>query len=347
MEISRHSNPFSRMVIAPTSIGEILRPALKRSQRVTIKQTKSSLRNIKQVGRRRIETISSYLTKRLSEIYRSTPYILELHPFYRELAYVLVDVDDFRKRLAKLKSIVAIINKIKEETLEAIKRAKSRSEIMRARKAFLGRVLSLLEDIEEDLRVIRDYQLKLKKIPDIDPTLRTIVVAGPPNVGKSSFVRKVSTAEPEIREYPFTTKSLILGHIIIEDLHIQVLDTPGLLDRPLSERNKVELQAILALKHLANVVIFIIDPSRRCGYDLEYQVNVYREVLKYFEGLPIIVCLNKIDVSNEEDIKLAKQLLKEEAIEMSVLRDINVKETLSRALSYLNIPEYYLKKLIS
>ena len=344
MSTGRHDNPFSKMVIAPMSIGEILRPALKRSRKITIKQSKSSLRNIKQVGQRKIEVMSEYITRRLSDIYRTTPYIPELHPFYRELAQVLVDVDDLRKRLAKLKSIVAIINKVKEESLNIIRRAESRSDVIKARKSFLGRVLSLLEDLEEDLAVIRDYQLKLKRIPDINPSLQTIVVAGPPNVGKSSFVKKVSTAEPEVREYPFTTKSLILGHIIIEDLYIQVLDTPGLLDRPLSKRNRVELQAILALKHLAGVVIFMIDPSERCGYELEYQVNVYREVSEYFREIPMIVCLNKIDVADEKSIELAKKLLNREVIEMSVLEGVNVKEVVLKALVYLEIPDYYLRK---
>lgn len=187
--------------------------------------------------------------------------------------------------------------------------------------------------------------MKLKRIPDINPELQTIVVAGPPNVGKSSFVKRVSTAKPEVREYPFTTKSLILGHIIFEDLYIQVLDTPGLLDKPLSKRNKVELQAILALKHLASVVIFMIDPSERCGYELEYQVNVYREVSEYFKEIPIIVCLNKIDVADEMSIELAKKLLDREAIEISVLKGINVKEVVLKALMHLKIPNYYLKKI--
>lgn len=345
MSMREYTNPFSKMAIAPANIREILKPALKRSRRITTKQSRSSLKNIKQIARKRVEVMSEYLMKKLSDIYRTTPYIPELHPFYRELAQVLVDVDDFRKRLAKLKSIVVIVGKIREDSLKMIKEAEDKNGVIKARRAFLGRVLSLLEDIEEDLKIIRDYQLKLKHIPDINPTLPTIVVAGPPNVGKSSFVKKVSTAKPEVREYPFTTKSLILGHVIIEDLYIQVLDTPGLLDRPLSERNKIELQAILALKHLASVIVFLIDPSQSCGYSLKYQVNVYYEVSEYFREVPMIVCLNKVDIAKKEDVELARKLLNRDTIEMSVLEGINVKETLLKALSHLNIPEYYLEKL--
>ena len=64
---------------------------------------------------------------------------------------------------------------------------------------------------------------------------------------------------------------------------IQMVDTPGLLDRPLYERNDIELQAILALNYLANLILFIIDASEFCGYTIDEQINLFKEIRELFE----------------------------------------------------------------
>ena len=46
-----------------------------------------------------------------------------------------------------------------------------------------------------------------------------------------------------MQPYAFTTKSLFVGHMDHKYLRWQVIDTPGLLDRPLEERNTIEMQA--------------------------------------------------------------------------------------------------------
>ena len=71
--------------------------------------------------------------------------------------------------------------------------------------------------------------------------VRTAVI-GYPNVGKSSFINKVSRADVEVQPYAFTTKSLFIGHTDYKYLRWQVIDTPGILDHPLEDRNTIEMQ---------------------------------------------------------------------------------------------------------
>lgn len=52
----------------------------------------------------------------------------------------------------------------------------------------------------------------------------------------------------------------------------QVIDTPGILDHPLEERNTIEMQAITALAHLRGTVLFLVDLSESCGFPIEQQV---------------------------------------------------------------------------
>ena len=54
---------------------------------------------------------------------------------------------------------------------------------------------------------------------------------------------EVTRADVDVQPYAFTTKSLFVGHMDYRYLRWQVIDTPGILDRPLEERNTIEMQA--------------------------------------------------------------------------------------------------------
>ena len=53
---------------------------------------------------------------------------------------------------------------------------------------------------------------------------------------------QVTRADVDVQPYAFTTKSLFVGHMDYRYLRWQVIDTPGILDRPLEERNTIEMQ---------------------------------------------------------------------------------------------------------
>jgi nucleolar GTP-binding protein len=123
----------------------------------------------------------------------------------------------------------------------------------------------------------------------------TIVIAGYPNVGKSSFIRLVSSAAPEVAAYPFTTKGIIVGHRDLPRERIQFVDTPGILDRPAEERNQIERQALSAMMNVADAVLFILDPSEHCGYPIEVQLHL-RDEVQGMVDVPMIVVANKSDL---------------------------------------------------
>lgn len=140
----------------------------------------------------------------------------------------------------------------------------------------------------------------LRKLPVISPDEFTIVVAGYPNVGKSSFIQLVSSAEPEIASYPFTTKGVIVGHRNAERRkRIQFIDTPGLLDRADEERNAIEKQALNALVYVADLVLFVVDASEHCGYSVEAQEKL-REEIDGMVTVPMLTVVNKADIKKSE-----------------------------------------------
>lgn len=79
-----------------------------------------------------------------------------------------------------------------------------------------------------------------------------VAVIGPPNVGKSSLVAALTNAAPEVAEYPFTTRFPLPGMMPIDNVSVQLIDTP-----PLSVE-AVEPQLIDLIRR-ADLLLLVVD----------------------------------------------------------------------------------------
>jgi len=79
-------------------------------------------------------------------------------------------------------------------------------------------------------------------------------------------------------------------------LRWQVIDSPGVLDKPLEERNAIEMQAITALAHLQCCVLYFFDVSEQCGWSLDQQIHLFESLRPLFVNKPLVVVANKVDV---------------------------------------------------
>ncbi|HIH27002.1 MAG TPA: GTP-binding protein, partial [Methanoregulaceae archaeon] len=194
------------------------------------------------------------------------------------------------------------------------------------RKRAVARLASMVHQIDKDLHFLNEVRNVLRTLPNIEAGY-TIVIAGYPNVGKSSFIRRVSSADPEVASYPFTTKGIIVGHREMGRERIQFVDTPGILDRPVEERNAIEKQALSAIMNVADVILFITDPSEHCGYPMSVQLSLLDEV-KGMVSVPVIVVANKSDISVAEGY-----------ITMSTAEGTGVDAVLAEILLHKPLPE--------
>jgi nucleolar GTP-binding protein len=137
----------------------------------------------------------------------------------------------------------------------------------------LHRMATIMRRQKDALAYLEQVRQHLSRLPAIDPNTRTLLVCGYPNVGKSSFMNKVTRADVDVQPYAFTTKSLFVGHLDYKYLRWQVIDTPGILDHPLEEMNTIEMQSITALAHLRSCIMYFMDLSEQCGYTIEAQVG--------------------------------------------------------------------------
>jgi nucleolar GTP-binding protein len=233
------------------------------------------------------------LANDLANLVRKFPSFGTLPPFYREIVEIIIGIDVMRLKLSRLQWAAKQIREITKASLRYMKHS---SDSALYKKAAFGRMSSVIKSIAKDLEFLKESREKLRWIPTLDPELPTILVAGFPNVGKSSFISQITDSKPKIASYPFTTKEIQIGHFKRGQQKYQVVDTPGLLDRPFEDRNQIERQAIAALRHLKGAVIFIIDPSEHSGYTLEPQLHLAEEIKSWID-LPILLVSNKSDLA--------------------------------------------------
>ncbi len=279
---------------------ELLDKAFRRAARAMAGKNITGRKTALEANESMILTAANILTDNLKNTVRRFPTFENLPPFYYELADVMVGVDDMKRSLSRLEWASSKIHEVAREHVGMIR--KSRDPLPVRKKCF-GRLSSIMRSIDKDLLFLNEARNKLRKLPSVNDE-PTIVVAGYPNIGKSSFVTRVTGATPEIASYPFTTKGVSIGHFFVDNDRYQVMDTPGLLDRPMSERNEIELQAITALKNLDAVVLFIIDASETCGYEIKDQEHMLAEVRSEFK-LPVLVVANKADHPQFRELDIA------------------------------------------
>jgi GTPase len=134
-----------------------------------------------------------------------------------------------------------------------------------------------------------ELELRLKLLADA-------ALAGLPNAGKSSLLRRLSNAKPKVAEYPFTTLAPVLGTVESPDgSQLTVADVPGLIEGA-SEGIGLGHEFLAHLER-ARLLLHVIDASEA---DVEERFRtIDRELALYGAGLderPQALVLNKIDL---------------------------------------------------
>ena len=79
-----------------------------------------------------------------------------------------------------------------------------------------------MKRVSPSLAYLEQVRQHMSRLPSIDPNTRTILICGYPNVGKSSFINKITRADVDVQPYAFTTKSLFVGHTDYKYMRWQV-----------------------------------------------------------------------------------------------------------------------------
>ena len=248
--------------------------------------------------------------------------------------------DEYRRSLGTIQWAAERVRSIAGDTQRKILRLRDVDGFHQARRAAYGRFSSILDQVSPEIEWLGAARDTLRSLPSIDSMEPCIVVAGSPNVGKSALITALSSGEPEVAAYPFTTKQLHLGHFTHRRRKYQMVDTPGLLDRPMSERNSIEMQAIAALENVGDVLLFLIDPTDSATTPIEEQEHLLQEVRGLISERPILVVHSKSDLYQSPPEGTTLMVSAESGEGVEELRSILVEMIAAdEVLDPLNLPE--------
>lgn len=130
-----------------------------------------------------------------------------------------------------------------------------------------------------------------------------VILVGLPNSGKSSLLSRLTNANPEIADYPYTTSIPVIGMMKYEDIQIQIVDLPPIED----EIRKLPFYNLL---RTADALLIVVDASKDAGVEIQVALDCL-EAGKVFSPLvdedmiPIggvrkrmLFVLNKVDMAD-------------------------------------------------
>lgn len=290
---------FKAIQVVPTA-SDFLDIILSKTQRKTptVIHKGYSITRIRSFYIRKVRFAQDAFEERLGAICSEFPRLEDIHPFYADLMNVLYDRDHYKLALGQLNTAKHLVGRVGQEYQRLVKYGDSLFRCKQLKKAALGRMATIVRRQKDALTYLEQVRQHLTRLPSIDPSTRTLILCGFPNVGKSSFMKKVTKANVDVQPYAFTTKSLFVGHMDYEYLRWQVIDTPGVLDHPLEDRNTIEMQSITAMAHIRASIMYFMDVSEECGYGVQEQVSLLRSLKPLFAGKPLILVMNKADLAD-------------------------------------------------
>jgi len=242
----------------------------------------------------RLDNISKSLKTSLGRIIVSYPSLDDLPEFYIELIKCYFPLKDLKRSLGAINWVIDNTSTFTARYRGKMKRCNEIGLISSFRREYFGRITSMVKQIGKDLLLLEKARLTLKGFPSVKQKLFTVAIAGFPNVGKSTLMKKLTKSDSGIAPYAFTTKGLKVGYFEYNHQKIQLIDTPGTLNR--EKQNPIETMAHLAMKYCADTIVYIFDLTET--YPLEQQKELYRRVKRI--GKPMIVYLSKTDVNEFE-----------------------------------------------
>lgn len=159
----------------------------------------------------------------------------------------------------------------------------------------------------------------------------SVVLIGPPSVGKSTLLNKLTNAESKVADYDFTTIDVIPGMMDYKGAKIQIFDIPGIISGAASGRGRGK--EVLAVARNADLIIIIVDVKT-----VQEIPSILRELneagVRLNENKPKVSIIKEtsggIKVSSTTSLKISHDTIKSLASEFRLTNaEIIIKENIT------------------
>ncbi|HSW04708.1 tRNA uridine-5-carboxymethylaminomethyl(34) synthesis GTPase MnmE [Aquabacterium sp.] len=188
------------------------------------------------------------------------------------------EIDQLRERIVRLRMLVEATLDFPEEEIDFLEKADARGQLA----TIMATLASVLERARQGALLREGLQ---------------VVLAGQPNVGKSSLLNALAGAELAIvTPIPGTTRDKVSETLQINGVPLHVIDTAGLREQAQDEVERIGIARSWDAIRDADAVIFLHDLTRRGEPDYEVAEAAIAERLHIDEPQRILQVHNKADV---------------------------------------------------
>ncbi|ONI22212.1 hypothetical protein PRUPE_2G114600 [Prunus persica] len=341
---------FQKLPMVMPSV-DILYSALRKAKRISpTKGIANIAKRERNRGAKQLDALMKELAVPLRTYSENFPNKKYLHPYERSLIELTLGDGNYEEVLGKVDSLRKKVVSVGKEHASLCAKSLSKKEAEERLTEGIKKVEETFNRGGKHVDDLLHIAKTLRAMPVVDLESPTLCLVGAPNVGKSSLVRILSTGKPEVCNYPFTTRGILMGHIISNHQTFQVTDTPGLLKRCDEDRNNLEKLTLAVLSHLPTAILYVHDLSGQCGTSPSDQFVIYKEIKERFsehlwldvvskcdllQKSPVLFATDKGDDSDLE-LERYRKLGPDGALHVSVTNEVGLTELKSIVHEMLN-----------
>ncbi len=160
----------------------------------------------------------------------------------------------------------------------------------------------------------------------------TVVLIGPPSVGKSTLLRNLTEAQSRVEAWPFTTLTVIPGMLDYQGAKIQIFDLPGIIKGASVGLGRGK--EVISATRSADLLLLMVEVKNQNQIP-----SLLKELKRAAVNIPIIVVVNKADLISDLDKKEKNQ----DKIFISAEKEIGLEELKNAVWQKLGLMRIYLK----